>query len=270
MKKHKTTPVERRGFTLIELLVVIAIIAILAAMLLPALAKSKYASQRTYCINNMRQMYLTQILYADDFKGHFAPHADPDPDYMKSAANSPNDIVDLMRGSYMKNSMVTICPILSQNFGVSPQRAYFASTTANVGGYCGWDATSNVSFVFTGYMWLANFTVNGNPVSYLNQAGNGNPNNGALEPAWPMVVTDCTSQRAFMTHQISATVGGIYWDWGHMGGGDRQPLSANPFRVWSETVDEPICHADGSIVVHPKAQLFPRAYSTFEDDIYYY
>ena len=256
------------GFTLIELLVVIAIIAILAALLLPSLAKAKYSGMRASCINNIRQQYLCQIMYADDFGGKFCRHDDGSPDYQRTGQPAGQSIVDAMRGTYVKNTAIMICPITRLTFGRTWGNYDSMSKFSSPGdtGYGGWDTTAPM--VYTPYMWLANFT----PImQYLDGTGKHNTDPQFNEPAWPTKSQECESRRAFITHRISKTPGSAFWDLGHMGRWDATSLSSSPGFSWSISPDQPVGQADGSVKVWKKSLCLPRAYGgPGGDSTYYY
>ena len=89
------------GFTLIELLVVIAIIAILAAMLLPALARAKLRAQEVQCLSNAKQITMAGLMYVSD-TGGFISYSDP---------TLPNTLwMGTLINNYAKVDAVRLCP----------------------------------------------------------------------------------------------------------------------------------------------------------------
>src|SRR5262245_61861072 len=103
------------GFTLIELLVVIAIIAILAGMLLPALTKAKKKGQATSCVNNLRQMGLACLMYADDFGGRYCLTFQVTGDNSSTIAGGRRAWFDFLL-PYQKTTNLFLCPVRTQKF----------------------------------------------------------------------------------------------------------------------------------------------------------
>jgi prepilin-type N-terminal cleavage/methylation domain-containing protein len=127
----KNKQLRQLGFTLIELLVVIAIIAILAALLLPALAKAKEQSRRAQCKSNMHQIGVWAIIYADENRTFF-PSALRD-DNVYHASWLPSTAY-----KYIKASKVTTNAMGCPNKINTPGWFWEQTYGTRIGFYCGW------------------------------------------------------------------------------------------------------------------------------------
>ena len=272
MKNVRSRRSYQIGFTLVELLVVISIIAMLVAILLPALAKARYQAQRAYCLNNVKQQYLAQWMYTLENDGQFPLHNGPRATFLGADWGTyQTRIHDYMYGtSYVPDSQIFICPALIR-LG-SQGEEWFSNTTwrgGTAGEYGGWD--TDAAMIWTPYCWTAKYRdADGAPLNFLNG-----------EPDWPDNAEECKADRAFIFHLYwshidNYTGGGLlpYGTHDYTHGGLGTLTSDAPGAEWSKSQahDNSVGYADGHVEFHLKSEMKPRANATtsWTDMAYYY
>ena len=144
----------RNAFTLIELLVVIAIIAILAAMLLPALSSAKLKASNIRCVSNLKQMDLAYIMYVGDTANDKSPLQSPDSGYTNGIWI--NALISYQAGC----NDVRLCPLTSTNMPMNKNGNKYYGTAERA--WQGWNTTGSYAFNSAlygdpSYIWAACF-----------------------------------------------------------------------------------------------------------------
>lgn len=156
-----------RAFTLIELLVVIAIIAILAALLLPALGRAKGSARRTACMSNTRQINLALRMYADDHGDAFRAATNHEPVYFTYKAS----ILPYLSGNGANpNDALFTCPTDDFECSLSSIQEFFLFQNVQGKGFHSLKETYFSSYFFNGLAPDEVETrVAGNPFSSVRQ-----------------------------------------------------------------------------------------------------
>lgn len=137
----------KRGFTLGELLAVIAIIAVLAALLLPALSHAKTTARKTACIDNLRQIDLALLMYVDDHEDVIHAITNQEAIYF----TYKNSVLPyLSRNGFLTNDTLFDCPADDFDCTLPPIQDFFLFDNVTGLGFCHLSQTYHSSYFFNG------------------------------------------------------------------------------------------------------------------------
>ena len=275
-----------KAFTLIELLTVVAVIALLISIVLPAFQKARWHANSIYCSANIKEQYISQIMYADDHNGNFATHNEGDANYARNWVCWPPTLYDFpslfsAMKVYVKDPDIMICPLLRQ-FGEAFEDVKYIKSLSGNRTEGGWDTDAS-QYIYSAYCWFANLKDGRHDppdvyeFSFMFDARFGNTSELVNEPPWPQNTQQCSSDRAFIAHKIIYRKfdNSMYlYDLSH--GVTARP-SGQAVNIDNETalideimsIENPVGYADGHVKVHKKPQFRPRACS-YLDEIYVY
>ena len=150
----------RRGFTLIELLVVIAVIAVLIAILLPALAGARRSGKATACLSNLRQLAIGWSTYADENKDALVPHRAPN---LPGGTSNPANLYEVGNGLKFRPTWIARMGVSAgllpfNNPSTTDGRQDFDSKVFVCPSVPGWTDERNAAYGYN-YLFLGNSRV---------------------------------------------------------------------------------------------------------------
>lgn len=181
----------KTGFTLVELLVVIGIIAVLIAILLPALNRARAQARTVACLSNLRQLYYAFALYVNDDKGKTPWY----PGWLSGSAQLPYDWIEIFRPEYDNIDELRFCPAADSST---------APVDTGPGPYFG-SATTAWLADFGGTPFAGSYCYNG----YCFRDNAGNPNN--FQTAWGISLSELFNLPETDTDRIPVFLDGMWF-----------------------------------------------------------